>query len=375
MNGKKTHKVLLVSPSPPPVGGIAAWTVHLLAYAPAHSEVELIQVNSAIKFRSITRLGFSRRLWTGIGETVSLAYRFVRAVKRERPQVIHHTTSASFGLFKDWLLLKIAHGYSVPVVIHFHFGRIPDLMAKKNWEWRWLSRVIKNAAMAMVLDRKSLMALQDSGFQNVCIVPNPISPQLEALAQKPQGESVRAASHVLFVGHLIPSKGIKELVAACSRLPSVTELRLVGPVEKEFRHELLALAETRAGNWLVFAGTLNAEGVLEEMRQATLLALPSYTEGFPLTVVEAMAAGCPVVATPVGAIPEILAFDDQTPAGASVPVQDVEALAKAIRSLLDNPQQRLSLAKRAREKVVSDYGMTVVFNQYLAAWQKVLHGP
>jgi len=125
----------------------------------------------------------------------------------------------------------------------------------------------------------------------------------------------------------------------------------------------------------VFAGTLNAEGVLEEMRQATLLALPSYTEGFPLTVVEAMAAGCPVVATPVGAIPEILAFDDQTPAGASVPVQDVEALAKAIRSLLDNPQQRLSLAKRAREKVVSDYGMTVVFNQYLAAWQKVLHGP
>lgn len=372
MDGGKPCRVLLVSPRPPPVGGIAAWTVHLLAYARSRSEVELIQVNSAIKSRSITRTGFIQRLWSGVGEAVHLACRLVMAVRQERPQVIHHTTSASLGLFKDWLLLKLARWHRVPVVIHFHFGRIPELMVKKNWEWRWLSRVIKNAAMAMVLDRKSLMALQDSGFQNVCIVPNPISPQLEALAQQPPGESARAAGQVLFVGHLIPAKGIKELLAACSRLPSVTTLRLVGPVEDAFRRELLALAGTRAGNWLVLAGTLNAAAVLEEMRQATLLALPSHTEGFPLTILEAMAAGCPVVATPVGAIPEMLDFDGQKPAGVAVPVRDAEALAKAINSLLDNPQQRLALAGRAREKVVSDYRMRVVFDRYLAVWRKAL---
>jgi len=374
MGVNKQLRVLLVSPKPPPVGGIAAWTVNLLAYASSRPEVELIHLNSAIKFRSITQFGIIRRIWAGIGEAAYLACRFVVAMIHKRPQVIHHTSSASLGLFRDWLLLKLAQWYKIKFIVHFRFGRIPDLANKGNWEWRILRCVVRCAARAMVIDRLSLEALQAAGLMNVCLVPNPMSQELEFLAKDSHGTgaSMGGSNKILFVGHIIPDKGVRELVGACTRLPDEATLRLVGPVDEDFRRELLTLSATRAGDWLVFVGTKSADEVQEELRQATMLALPSYTEGFPNVVIEAMAAGCPVVATPVGAISDMLDFDAQNPAGMCVSVRDVDALANAIKSLMDNPQQRLSMAMRAREKVKL-YSMKVVFNQYLTVWDKVVN--
>ena len=74
--------------------------------------------------------------------------------------------------------------------------------------------------------------------------------------------------------------------------------------------------------------------------------LCSSTEGFPLSLVESMAAGTPFIATPVGAIPDLV---HQTKAGLIVPVGNVKALADAIKQLIEDGNGRAEMSARARE--------------------------
>ena len=87
-------------------------------------------------------------------------------------------------------------------------------------------------------------------------------------------------------------------------------------------------------------------------RTFDVLAVPSFTEGFPLVIVEAMLAGIPVVASAVGGIPEIVVDGDT---GLLVPPHDAPALADALRRLLGDPDLRQAMAARCRQVALAQY--------------------
>jgi len=88
------------------------------------------------------------------------------------------------------------------------------------------------------------------------------------------------------------------------------------------------------------------------MRQATVFVRPSTLEGMPLTVLEAMASGLPVIATPVGGTPELI---EDGINGYLVPVDDHVALANSIVRLLDDPLMGKSMGQRGRELVEANH--------------------
>jgi len=88
-------------------------------------------------------------------------------------------------------------------------------------------------------------------------------------------------------------------------------------------------------------GNVAPERVADWMRVADVLVLPSYSEGYPNVLVEALACGCPIVATHVGGIAEIVAFDT----GILIPPRDSEALAKAVISALSRAWDRKAFEK------------------------------
>ena len=101
------------------------------------------------------------------------------------------------------------------------------------------------------------------------------------------------------------------------------------------------------------------------MAAADVFVLPSHTEGFPNVVVEAMAFGKPIVATSVGAIPEMLAGN----CGLVVPPHDAVALGDALRDLCGNSSLRTELGVRAQAKARSEYSMERVMEQLMAVWR------
>lgn len=117
---------------------------------------------------------------------------------------------------------------------------------------------------------------------------------------------------------------------------------------------------------------INFTGFVKEVAQyfhlAHFFVLPSRSEGLPNALLEAMACGLPAVATHVGGIPKVV-IDGET--GLLVPPDDEEALADAIKRLLDSPSLCRKMGKAARRHIEAHYSIESVTDQHIALYQKV----
>jgi glycosyltransferase involved in cell wall biosynthesis len=155
---------------------------------------------------------------------------------------------------------------------------------------------------------------------------------------------------LLFWGRLEEEKGLPELFIALKEVTKKikrVKLTLVGEGNqlKEYKNLVATLGLTEQ---VEFKGWLDAREIQNLTTQSYLGLFPSRVESFGLSVIEAMAAGLPVIAASGGAVPENIK-DGVT--GALVPVNDSDALAKAIISALENPQYIETLAKVAKKVV------------------------
>ncbi|UJA19060.1 glycosyltransferase family 4 protein [Thermoleophilia bacterium SCSIO 60948] len=159
----------------------------------------------------------------------------------------------------------------------------------------------------------------------------------------------------MFVGAFGPSKGCLEIVDALAgphlrRSSSV--LRIIGPPESSRAANTIERQALRNGvrDRVEFVPAITDPTQLRtEYMGATVFCLPSHHEASPITVLEAMMMELPVVATPVGGIPELVVDGESA---VLVPIGDSGALGAALASLLEAPARRRSLARAARRAAV-----------------------
>ena len=334
-------------------------------------DVELVPVSFDRSVCGET-LSPSERVVHGVRDLRRPVRQAVKMMKSERPDVVHVCSSAGLGLMRDYMLVRAARKLGIGSVVHLHFGRIPSLARRKNWEWRLLSKVLGRCDVPVVLNNGSEQTLVTCGFDGADQLPNPIG--LGALRTVrdvvANNDLVRVPRRILFCGHVVKPKGAVELVEACARIPDV-ELRFVGKYLPSFRDELKDKARRMTGDdgWMTFVGEVEHDEVMRAFFAADIFVLPSYTEGFPNVVLEAMACGCPIVATDVGAIREMLDMDGD-PCGVCVEPQNVDELHDAILSLLNDEIKKEALARRARQRVNDMYAMPRVWERLVDIWTK-----
>jgi glycosyltransferase involved in cell wall biosynthesis len=369
-------KVLLVAPAPPPAGGIESVTQNLVNFFQASQNGhQLLLYNTSHPLRPVTSQSWFTRLYTGIIDSWKTYFSVVQVIKKAKPDIVHLASSSSLSLLKDILIVKAANRLKTPIVLHWHFGRIPELSKKRNWEWKLLLKVAQKSTLSVTLDNKSYSTLLEAGLSNVVNIPNPLAHDVELRVTELFGRpDKRQRNTLIFVGHIIKNKGVFELVEACLQVSRVSELILIGPCEEEVKNGLLKIARQRnKGNWLKFTGELNINQVLDYMAHSPALVLPSHTEGFPMVVIEAMAMGCAIIATDVGAIPEILAIGTNAPCGICIPPHNIERLREAISQVFEGQNVWPTYGKRGMDRVLKTYTMTRVFKLYQIAWEKALN--
>ena len=362
-------KVFLLSPLPLPVGGIASWTINILEHYNKIEDITLIHHNTAIKSRAITDANFSSRLYAGIKDSFKAITSFYKMIKKRQPDVIHMTSSGSMGLWRDLLICVLAKFHKTPIVIHFHFGRIPEISKLNNWEWKLLKRVMCFCSAAIVLDNETYNTLKAAGFKNTYNIPNPISSNVASLLNTTviDNNKRRPKGKIIFVGHIVKNKGVWELAEACAQLNNTDELLFIGPYEDDIKSHILSLM-VNSNTKVVFTGVLDKVDVLAHMRNATMLALPSYSEGFPNVIIEAMAMKCPVVATNVGAIASMLEANSDKPCGIVVEPKDIQSLTAAINTMIADTTKRELFSENAFLKAKEQYTLEQVCSQYEQVW-------
>lgn len=367
-------KVLLCSPylQTPGIisGGINMWANNILHYCSSiKSEVEIIPISFDRHNHVSDMTKLICRMYLGLKELSSAIKETKKQINKRHFDVIHICTSASISLTKDIVLLKAAKKRGIKSIIHFHFGRIPDLVIKNNWEWKLINKCLSLANTAITMDMKSFSALQNNGFKNVVYCPNPLSlniiEEIESIK-----EYIRIPRRLLYVGHVYPSKGVYELVNACKDLDNI-ELHIVGKVEANIKKELEDIASNKNnGLWIKFHGEIPHCEVILEMMRSSIFVFPSYTEGFPNVILESMACACPIITTPVGAIPEMLDVKNPAFCGKLIPTKNIEELKNAIRYYLTNFDEALAMGLRAQKRVKEKYSIYVVWNQLIDIWSQ-----
>lgn len=167
------------------------------------------------------------------------------------------------------------------------------------------------------------------------------------------------------MARLVPQKGISCFLKAAAMLVKDYRVNFLivgdGPLRRQLENETVALG---LENRVVFAGERDDVPVI--LSALDIFVLPSLTEGFPLAILEALAAGRPVIATRVGGIPEIIA-DNHT--GLLIKPGDPAELALAVAGLLTDRERTLSLARAGqlyvKEKFSAEQMVRRVEEEYL----------
>lgn len=366
-------KILLCAPTDQgqliPKGGIAVWARTVISYYRNHPDDSITLDVEPFDRKTMVKANMNPvvRIFNGITEYWG-AYRTTRRrLRDEHFDVVHFVTIAQLGIFRDGLLLRMARHLGVKSVLHLHFGRIPEMAASDTWEWKMFRKVAGMATTVVAIDQRSYEVLQSKGF-HARYLPNPLSEDIISTIQHECTAIPRIPGKLLYVGHIVHSKGIFELIEACKSISDI-ELHVVGESTPD-GYETLRSAAGDDATWLKVRGVISHDDVIREMLSAAVFVLPTYTEGFPFVILESMACGCPIVTTDVGAIPEMLDIAHGMMSGICVKPRDVEALRAAIIRMLSDSPYAQACGDNARRRVGELYTMPKVWETLLDIWRE-----
>jgi glycosyltransferase involved in cell wall biosynthesis len=238
--------------------------------------------------------------------------------------------------------------------------------SQPNPRWHWLAQAAaQQAAEKIIVPSQSVAAAardwSDVPAGKIIVIPNAIDPAQFNPLNVPTFPATMAGGPfpVGFIGRLDPIKRVPDLLEAVARLAGSVQLHVFGEGIDRPRIER-GIAELGIASNVTLHGRIVRPQ--DALHRIGLLVLPSQAEGFGLVLIEAMAAGVPVIATNVPGIRDVVR-DGQT--GLLVPVASPAALAAAIRRLIDQPALRASLIRRASQDVRDRFAWPAVIQQYV----------
>ena len=186
--------------------------------------------------------------------------------------------------------------------------------------------------------------------------------------------SPKTYRHIGYVGNLLPTKGVLELVQAVAQCPKDTTLSVIGLGAEDFVNKLKETAGNRLDTNIKFLGRLPNEQAVKRMEEIDIIALPTYYSGeaFPISILEAMSRGKLVISCQRAAIPDMLTAIDGTQCGVLVSPKSSEELRDAILWCQQHSKKADEMCKKAYEKVNYSYSKEVVYQIYRINYKKLL---
>ena len=283
----------------------------------------------------------------------SVVARLVRLIRRRRFDVVF-----SF----------LVHANVVAAAASFFSPGVRFLQSiqttQPNPRWHWTAQAIAlRRAQRIIVPSPSVARVAESWAkapaEKLLVIPNAID--VEPFANLARQRSSSAVPRVGFIGRLDPIKRVGDLIDAIALIDRPIELHLFGEGAERQTIER-RIAERKVGRRVTLHGAVAGPAVA--LQQIDLLVLCSAAEGFGLVLIEAMAAGVPVVATDVAGISDVVTHG-QT--GLLTPVADPERLAAAIVATLDDPSASAARVERAQQMVRERFAWPAVLALYRAA--------
>jgi glycosyltransferase involved in cell wall biosynthesis len=355
-------RILLVGKGAPDRGGIPSF-LDSLRYGELAAEHQLTFLNVA---HSDTPQG-GRTTLANVTRTLRDTLSVWRASRGHDIVHVHSALAPAVTVLRAGLLVAAGRLRGCRGIVHAHGGNV------EFWLKHRLNRALMRLAMAPADKVVAVWTIGEAALRRtltddrVCLVDNGVP-----LGSSAEARTAGDPPRVLYVGLLTARKGVVDLLEASRQLRARGvdhELLLLGGTPDEGPEAELPV-RAAADEHTRFLGTRPPEQMGQAYASADIFCLPSWWEAMPLSILEAMASGLPVVGTDVGDVSRSIQ-DGET--GFVVPVQSPVDLASALEKLLTDPDLRAGMGAAGRARVEHHFSSATTAQQVSALYAEVLH--
>ncbi|MDN3473543.1 glycosyltransferase family 4 protein [Pseudoalteromonas sp. APC 3355] len=290
----------------------------------------------------------------------AIYFPFLLLFKRFNVAHIHGSLKGSFqrkSYFLFWLRL-----FSIPTIYQCHAAQVDNFFYNLNSKQK--SRVIntfKKYELCLCLGSSWVKEFERLTDRNWNVLFNPVP---EIKLNKVQHDTC----NFTFMGELSQRKGIKDLLNAFALSPcDNARLLIAGNGNIQEIHDLCSTL--KIADKVEVLGWIDKEQKLELLSRTDVVVLPSYAEGLPMSILEAMSVGLPVITTPVGAVEDAITHNVH---GLLVQPGNIEQISDALNELTHNIDKRIQFGKAAKGKFLECFKDDVVAKSLSNYYQKLI---
>lgn len=343
-------KALIFAPLPPPVGGISSIVAMLQHHFGGREDVGFVSPIAKTT-------GLKSSVLRPLRNFLRLAFA-IKKTERGGRVFLFSSEGASFFEKTAWSILILT--FRRKPVVFMVSGRFPQFWERLNWlGHQFFKLLINRQKITLVAQSESWLVYYRSIFSLADIKLANATASQDFFNHQNTSSFIKKPQHLLFVGWIIPEKGIFDLLDAIAILiptqPDI-QLRLVGPLfaKNDFWNQ--EVINRGISNQVKFLGTIvDRQNLIKELDTASIFVFPSHFEGFPVALLEAITLGLPCVGTSVGGISDIL---DNGAAGLLVKPKAPQELAEALIRLIVDNDLREKISVRASEHARNFYNQS-----------------
>lgn len=350
-------KVVLLAPTPPPVGGIAGWTIRMKE-ASLKNGWQVDVVDEKITPTESGGTEENRTLFSEWTRCCRIWNDLKKSLQDPDALVVHSCIPSTTGaLAREYICACITKRRKRKFIVHFRCT-VPN--TTRGILGRYLlKRLCQKSDLIITLNMQTNSYLEKITDTPMVLIPNFIS-----VGECENTIDIRPeVKRAVYVGKVIETKGVIDIIRLAERFPNI-EFRLVG----EVANDILTREELKGLSNVVFVGIKGREGVRAELMEADVFLFLSYFfgEGFSNALAEAMAVGLPCIVTDWAANKDMIG----TEGGAVVDVKDVDAAQRALEEMMPADVRRKQ-SKVNIQKVKSEYLDSIVIDKYVDCYESL----
>jgi glycosyltransferase involved in cell wall biosynthesis len=311
---KKT--ILLVGPVPPPYGGIPKYVNELLTSEFLNDNYSIELFNTAIpknirSYNKDNRRTYFSFMSDGFIPALKLIFYtlknifidFPKSLRKVDPDIVQVFTSSYWGFWRNSFHVLLCRFFRIKVYFHL-LNAIDDFWNNSSILGKSFISFFLNISDSLIVQSNGIKSfVQSISNTEVYSIYNGVNVDLYSKDNKFENNDELEFFNVVFVGAINKNKGVFDIINSIKFIKNKVKILMIGACDVNYFENIC----TREGvSNIYFKGSVSDEEKIEYLKHSQLFILPSYAEGQPLSILEAMASGLPIISTKVGSIPEII---------------------------------------------------------------------
>ncbi len=287
-------------------------------------------------------------------------------LKEKNANVVHIHVASGASFYRKSIFVQMSRWRGLPVILHVHGADFDSFYTNSSpTAKKYIRKVFSSCSMVLVLSNfwKEFF-VKNITDKNVAVLHNGVYTQVFAACETIPNN----LNHFLFLGRLGQRKGVYDLLQAIDdliKIDGLNDLLFLLAGDGEIEEVKTIVADKGLQNNVQLLGWVGEKEKLRYLKLADTMILPSYNEGLPMSILEAMAAGKIIISGRVGGIPDLVTEGVN---GFLITPGDVESLKQHIRYVIAHPDEMVQMAQKNKAKIEEDYNLeklnSWLFSQY-----------